>query len=192
MSYRQGYIAFALAQKELAGQGISNPTPAQIRTVLDGGSLTTANGTTSKTVQLPGILTLRASGMGWGKIAQQVGLKLGPVMASLNRNAASLKAAESAPASGFHDSGNELSKTQTPSHLSCGQGIVSATGASLSPIGSDAATRGAHHTNPSSGSAPGNSSYAASAANSGIVTAMGASGQSALASNNGHGHGGPH
>jgi hypothetical protein len=184
MSYRQAYIALALAQKELTVQGVANPTPAQIQTVLDGGTLTLTNGTTTKTVQMPGVLTLRASGMGWGKIAQQVGLKLGPVMASLNRNAASMKTDTRSTTDAEHGG------THTVSHRVYGQGIVSATGASLSPTETSLSSHGAQHAKASNSGA---GAASASAGNGGIVTALGgAPGQSALASNNGHGHGVPH
>jgi hypothetical protein len=69
-------IALSLAKSELASQGITQPTPLQIETALLGGSLTTASGSTS----LPGVLTLRSSGQGWGEIAHTLGVKVGDVM----------------------------------------------------------------------------------------------------------------
>ena len=63
-------IALSLAQAELKKQGITNPTPEQLKTALVGD-------TTHK-----GILQLRAEGMGWGKIANSMGFKLGDVMRS--------------------------------------------------------------------------------------------------------------
>lgn len=194
MSYRQAYIALALAQKELAVQGVSHPTPAQIQAVLDGGGLTITNGTTSKTVQLPGVLTLRASGMGWGKIAHQVGLNLGPVMASLNRSAASTKTAAASTSGSHHAEAAELTTTHAPNRHVYGQGIVSAAGTSLSPTDLGGSSQGSRHSSHANSDAATTSpATTANAANSGIVTAMGgAPGQSALASNNGHGHGGSH
>lgn len=66
--------ALALAKASLAEQGIRNPTPEQIKAALNGGTITTKSG---QRVTMPGVLKLRASGMGWGKIAHQLGFKLG-------------------------------------------------------------------------------------------------------------------
>ena len=71
-------IALSLARSELASQGITQPTPTQIETALLGGPLTTASGSTN----LPGILTLRNGGEGWGEIAHALGTKLGDVVRS--------------------------------------------------------------------------------------------------------------
>ena len=70
-------IALSLAKATLAEQGIHRPTPQQIEAALNGGTITTKSG---ERVRLPGILKQRASGMGWGKIAQANGFKLGEVM----------------------------------------------------------------------------------------------------------------
>lgn len=59
--------ALTLAQRELAAQGIARPTPAQLQAALTGGSVVNAAG---KTTVLPGILTLRSKGMGWGQVAR--------------------------------------------------------------------------------------------------------------------------
>lgn len=72
--------ALTLAQRELAAQGITDPTPAELQTALTGGSITTATG---DTVALSGTLTLRSQGMGWGQISKATGVPLG--------NAASIK-----------------------------------------------------------------------------------------------------
>lgn len=71
MGYGNIRIALSLAQTQLASQGITNPTPAQLQGALVGS-------TDSTTTQ--GILQMRASGMGWGQIANSMGYKLGPVM----------------------------------------------------------------------------------------------------------------
>src|SRR5438045_6315598 len=60
-------IALALAQAQLTKAGITNPTSADIQTALNGGTITNSDGSTTK---MTGILTQRASGMGWGQIAQ--------------------------------------------------------------------------------------------------------------------------
>jgi hypothetical protein len=101
MSVSDTVIALAIAQKELAMLRITSPTPAQIHAVLNGGSVTVAQGakintgktSPGKTSLLPGILILRASGMEWGKIAHRSGFQLEPVMADLKRNLTSIRTA---------------------------------------------------------------------------------------------------
>ena len=68
-------IALSLAKASLEKQGITNPTSAQISAALNGGLISSATGTMS----VPGVLSQRASGMGWGQIAQAMGVKLGAV-----------------------------------------------------------------------------------------------------------------
>src|SRR5688500_15573026 len=63
-------IALSLAQKSLAEQGITRPTPAQLQGALIGSAAK------------PGVLALRADGQGWGQIAQSMGFKLGEVQRS--------------------------------------------------------------------------------------------------------------
>ena len=70
-------IALSLAKATLAEQGIRRPTPDQIKAALNGGTVTNSAG---KQVTLTGILTQRASGLGWGKVAQANGFKLGEVL----------------------------------------------------------------------------------------------------------------
>lgn len=71
-------IALSLAKAILEKQGITNPTPAQISAALNGGLISSATGTMS----VPGVLSQRASGMGWGEIAQAMGVKLGAVVSA--------------------------------------------------------------------------------------------------------------
>ena len=68
--------SLALAQFALNQAGISNPTGAQLKVALEGGSFTTADG---KTVTLAGVLQQRADGMGFGRIAQSYGTTMGAV-----------------------------------------------------------------------------------------------------------------
>jgi hypothetical protein len=77
MGFGNVNIALTLAKATLAEQGITRPTPQQIEAALNGGTVTNRAG---KEVKLTGILTQRASGMGWGKIAQANGFKLGELM----------------------------------------------------------------------------------------------------------------
>lgn len=69
-------IALGLAKASLAEHGIHNPTPEQIKAALNGGTVTTKSG---QRVTLPGVLKLRASGMGWGQVAHKLGVKAGDV-----------------------------------------------------------------------------------------------------------------
>jgi hypothetical protein len=77
MGFGNVNIALTLAKATLAEQGITRPTPDQLKAALNGGTITTTSG---KQVKLTGILTQRASGLGWGKIAQANGFKLGELM----------------------------------------------------------------------------------------------------------------
>jgi hypothetical protein len=71
-------IALSLAQKELGTLGITQPSPTQIRAALNGGTIQTTSGSQT----LPGVLTLRSQGMGWGQIANSLGFKLGDVVSA--------------------------------------------------------------------------------------------------------------
>lgn len=63
--------AVTLAKRDLASAGISNPTPTQLQTALMGGTVTNAQG---ETTTMEGVLQLREQGMGWGNIAQTIGV----------------------------------------------------------------------------------------------------------------------
>jgi hypothetical protein len=72
MGYGNVRITLRLAQAELNELGITQPTNEELSAILLGGEI---NGT-----QVDGILTLRADGMGWGKIAQEYGTTVGQIM----------------------------------------------------------------------------------------------------------------
>lgn len=74
-------IALALAQDELKQMGITDPTADQIEAALNGGTLTSSDGTSQS---LQGVLALRAQGEGWGQIANTLGFKLGDVVSASN------------------------------------------------------------------------------------------------------------
>ena len=78
MGYGEVNIALSLAKAELSKQGITDPTPQQIQTALDGGTLTTATGA----VSLGGVLAMRQQGQGWGQIAQSLGYNLGDLVSA--------------------------------------------------------------------------------------------------------------
>lgn len=71
------YISMALAKDQLAAAGITEPTAQQMEAAMMGGTLTPGG----EPVQ--GVLEMRASGMGWGQIAQAYGTKLGPVISGM-------------------------------------------------------------------------------------------------------------
>ena len=71
MGYGNVDNALALAEASLKQQGITKPTPEQLKAALVGG---TVNGR-----KLDGVLAMRAAGDGWGQIAQSLGVKLGDV-----------------------------------------------------------------------------------------------------------------
>jgi len=72
--------ALALASYSLRQAGIEQPTAAELQAALGGGAITNANGQTST---LTGVLQQRASGMGWGQIAQSYGTTMGAVNRSI-------------------------------------------------------------------------------------------------------------
>jgi hypothetical protein len=127
-------IALLLAKQQLAGVGITQPTGAEMQASLIGGDVT-VNG---QTTTLQGVTTLRASGMGWGKIAQTYGVKLGPLMKAANAPATPVVTPASGitNASGAPASGVTTAAASNPGHgngKALGQGIT--TGAGGAPAG---------------------------------------------------------
>lgn len=81
LDYGDVRISLALARGQLAQLGIDRPTPAQIKAVLAGGGVATrVSGQATTPFLLPGVLQLRAGGIGWAKIADTMGVTLGPAM----------------------------------------------------------------------------------------------------------------
>lgn len=76
MGYGNVRIALSLAEAQLASQGISNPTATELQGALIGSTTIGPGGTTTT----EGVLQMRASGMGWGQIANSMGYKLGPII----------------------------------------------------------------------------------------------------------------
>jgi hypothetical protein len=70
MGYGNITRSLDLANRQLAANGITDPTAAELKAALNGGTITTAKGD----VQLAGVLNLRSQGMGWGKIAHTIGV----------------------------------------------------------------------------------------------------------------------
>ena len=75
MDYGNVRTSLTLAREQLAQLGINKPTPVQIKAVLAGGAVT-SRGARSTSMLLPGVLQMRAHGMGWHKIADSMGVKL--------------------------------------------------------------------------------------------------------------------
>jgi len=82
MGYGNVSTSLALAKYQLAHEGITNPTPEQLKAALDGGTIVLDDG---RVVEYKGVLQMRADGLGWGEIAQRLGTKLGPVVSGLKR-----------------------------------------------------------------------------------------------------------
>lgn len=89
LGYGNINIALSLAKADLARQGIINPTPDQLAAALNGGTIVTAKGT----VTMAGVLAQRQAGMGWGQIANAMGVKLGAVVSASKTDKAGRKPA---------------------------------------------------------------------------------------------------
>jgi hypothetical protein len=174
------FITMALAKQQLASYGITNPTPSELQAAMTGGTITAANG---QTVQLQGVLTMRASGMGWGQIAHATGTQLGPVISgikaanrSLPSNVSTTTHVSNAGAGSAGKSGSRITTAAgVPSGSAHGyqgsgrgSGIVTAAGAPAGGYGGVQGGAGFH---------------------SGIVTAAGASAAAQSHGNAGLGHG---
>lgn len=104
MGYGNITRALSLAQRQLAAQGITEPTPEQLNIALNGGSMTTVDGSgATRTVDVPGVLQLRSQGMGWGQIAHQLSVSPG------NRPATSTTRATSTTSMGSMAIGTQAS-----------------------------------------------------------------------------------
>jgi hypothetical protein len=129
-------IALLLAKQQLAGVGITQPTAQQIQASLIGGDVI-VNG---QTTTLQGVTTLRAGGMGWGRIAQTYGVKLGPLMKAANAPAA---APVVTPASGITNaSGAAASGVTTAAGSNSGHGNGKALGQGITTAGGAPAGQG--------------------------------------------------
>lgn len=80
------FLTLGLAERELAKAGVREPSPAQLEAALNGGVITVGTGETARSVQLPGVLSLRADGQGWGQVARRLDVKPGDVVSSLRRS----------------------------------------------------------------------------------------------------------
>ena len=135
MGWGNVFISLALAQKVLTQAGITNPTAAQLKIALMGGDLIGADG---KTVTVKGVLQLRADGMGWGKIAQVYGTKLGPVVSDIKSANKQIARASTTPVT---STGGKAATAQTAARatgkttLATGTGVTTAGGTPAGSVG---------------------------------------------------------
>ena len=157
-------IALSLAREQLAREGITQPTPAQIQAVLVGSP---PNGAGTSTPTQPGILQMRADGMGWGQIANGMGIQLGHDMSGRTTTVSTSAGTSSAA-------------------VRTGGGITTAAGtAAVTSRGNSAAAHAAHGSKAGIVTAAGGGSVATglgagargggNAAAAGVVTAAGSS-----------------
>jgi antitoxin (DNA-binding transcriptional repressor) of toxin-antitoxin stability system len=202
MGYGNVSTSLSLAKYQLAQQGITNPTPEQLQTALNGGTITVDG----KTVEYQGVLQMRADGMGWGQIAQQLGTKLGPVVSGIksqNAHIATLPAAKQGSTTSGTTSGTGAMASSMPSNAGArassnnGKGITTAGGGSVPGM---AKGNGAGKVSNAGGggSAQGHGIVSAAggtggpvapglARGQGVVTATGAAAGSSAAGGAGHG-----
>ncbi len=117
LAYGNINIALSLAQADLAKQGISNPTPAQLAAALNGGTLSTVTGS----VSFAGVLAQRQAGLGWGQIANAMGVRLGSVVSASKTDKANAAGAKSTKTDASAKSDNaSASKSDSASSNSAG------------------------------------------------------------------------
>ena len=132
MGYGNITRALSLAQRQLAAQGITEPTPEQLHIALNGGTVTSVDSSgATQTVEVPGVLQLRSQGMGWGQIAHKLSVSPGnrPLTTS--------------GVSGTGTSGTETSGTAATSGTgTSGTSATAGTSATTRTQGNSAALRG--------------------------------------------------
>jgi hypothetical protein len=111
MGYGNITRSLDLAQRQLAAQGISNPTPSQLQAAMMGGTIKNADGTIT-TYQ--GVLQMRASGMGWGQIAHSIGVHPGMGKSAAAVPASSRSGITSAAGGSVAASGKAVGKPDSP------------------------------------------------------------------------------
>ena len=198
MGFGNVYISLALAKQQLSNLGITQPTPEQLQAALTGGTITQTTGTgttaTTTTTNLQGILTMRSQNMGWGQIAQKLGVKLGPVIAGMKSGNQHLASTATTPTttaktssvttgsgkSGGSDSG--IVSASGKSHANVNQGVSNGKGSEDGIVTASGKGNGNAYGRSDIVSASGNS---AGSNNSGIVSARGGSANGSV---NGKGH----
>ncbi len=170
MGYGNVSISLALAKQDLANAGITQPTPQQLQTALMGGTITTGTGQTATTTRFSGVLQMRADGMGWGKIANSLGMKLGPVISGMKANNAQL-ASQPVTSSPGTTTVSATTTASTHSHT----GVVTGAGAGVSNSSHSSGIVTASGGQAGVTSAHGGNGQAGGAASHGIVTGNGSS-----------------
>ena len=137
MGFGNVFISLALAKQQLSQAGITQPTPSQLQAALTGGSITTGTGATATTTNLQGILTMRSENMGWGQIAQKLGVKLGSVVSGLKaaNHSMATQTATSSGSGAVSGGGQRASSSQGE--------VVSASGRSIATSGKGASGKSA-------------------------------------------------
>lgn len=178
MGYGNVRIALALAQAQLAAQGITQPTPTQLEAALMGGTLVNGTGTAAQTTQLQGVLQMRADGMGWGQIANSLGYKLGSVMSGLKSGTMPAPQPAATTATGITSAAGQ---TSAASGHGKAKGIVTASGATAGSAGSPG--KGPKIVTAAGGTTPGGG------VSTGLGHGHGAAVASGVTTAGGHGHG---
>lgn len=200
MGYGNVRIALSLAREQLAQSGITQPTPAQLEAALMGGTTTTGTatgtgGAATTTASFPGVLQMRADGMGWGQIANSMGVKLGHVMSGRTSPPPAVPPADSSGTASTGSGGSTGAATSTRSGITTSAGSTSTTATTRSR-GNSAAAHQAHRPGAGIVTAAGGSTAGLSAGanangggnSAGVVTAAGAaSGSRASATGRAHG-----
>ena len=129
MGFGNVYTSLALAKQQLSVMGITQPTPEQLNAVLTGGTITqtSSTGVTTTSQPMQGVLTMRSQNMGWGQIAQKLGVKLGPVIAGMKSGNQHLASTATTPTTTAKTSSATTSSGKSANSDS---GIVSANGKS--------------------------------------------------------------
>lgn len=142
------------ASRDLAAAGITDPTAQQLQAALTGGTVINSQG---QVVTMEGVLKLRSEGMGWGKIAHQLGISPAAStqgqQAFLNKNLTNTQSASKSSSSlhtgqanghsGIVNAGGQSVSASSNKHINSNMsanhqvksGIVSAGGASANTSG---------------------------------------------------------
>ena len=199
MGFGNVSTSLALAQHQLALQGITQPTPQQLQVALNGGTIA-ANG---RVVNYTGVLQMRADGLGWGEIAQQSGTKLGHLVSGLKSQNAYVATtpgvkphASTAPVTGTAVNAPLKTPGASGEKGNGGKGIVSASGGASQSVEKGKSGREMSTAGGSSGQGrgvtsasnqSGNSGAQAASSAQGVVTASNAGGAGGGGNGNGQG-----
>ena len=168
MGWGNVFISLALAQDQLKRLGITDPTQAQLQAALMGGDVTGADG---KTVTLKGILQMRADGMGWGRIAQASGTKLGPVVSSIKSTRSKVAALPSTSAGGTTTTTAGAATKSASKGVTTAGGSAAGNNAGKGVVTASGTVAGGTVTHGNSGNAPGRGIVNAAGGAGGNVTA---------------------